>query len=182
MASMRSPPRARTPARRRRTSRRCATRPASPSATRLFLGLMVIRMRSEVLGREVGHRLVYDAPHNLIWKPEGGRGPLPPSQWGDAGARAGSLESLFRFTGRRRSSRDRWATRATCSRAPAQRDLLASACRGAGRASPVVRRAMSTTPSTRGPVPDRLRVVTPIDSRLPEVRARARSSRSITVA
>ena len=36
-------------------------------ANRLFLALMTVRALSEALGREVEARLVYDAPHNLIW-------------------------------------------------------------------------------------------------------------------
>jgi tRNA-splicing ligase RtcB len=36
-------------------------------ANRLFLGLMALRALSKGLGREVSARLVYDAPHNLIW-------------------------------------------------------------------------------------------------------------------
>jgi len=35
-------------------------------ANRLFLGLMAVRAIGEALGREVGARLVYDAPHNLV--------------------------------------------------------------------------------------------------------------------
>lgn len=42
-------------------------------ANRLFLGLMAVRALSEALGREVGARLVHDAPHNLIWDEGGGR-------------------------------------------------------------------------------------------------------------
>lgn len=37
---------------------------------RLLLGLMAVRVLSEVLGRDVEARLVYDAPHNLIWSDE----------------------------------------------------------------------------------------------------------------
>jgi tRNA-splicing ligase RtcB len=37
-------------------------------ANRLFLGLMAVRALSEALGREVSARLVYDAPHNLVWE------------------------------------------------------------------------------------------------------------------
>lgn len=37
------------------------------AANRLFLGLMAIRAFSEALGRDVWHRLVYDAPHNFAW-------------------------------------------------------------------------------------------------------------------
>lgn len=36
-------------------------------ANRLFLGLMAVRALSEALGRSVAARLVYDAPHNLVW-------------------------------------------------------------------------------------------------------------------
>lgn len=42
-------------------------------ANRLFLGLMAVRALSEALGREVETRLVYDAPHNLIWHEGGGQ-------------------------------------------------------------------------------------------------------------
>lgn len=42
-------------------------------ANRLFLGLMTVRALSEALGRQVGARLIYDAPHNLIWDRGGGR-------------------------------------------------------------------------------------------------------------
>jgi tRNA-splicing ligase RtcB len=37
-------------------------------ANRLFLGLMMVRALSEALGRKVEAKLVYDAPHNLIWE------------------------------------------------------------------------------------------------------------------
>lgn len=36
-------------------------------ANRLFLGLMMIRALSETLERRIEAKLVYDAPHNLIW-------------------------------------------------------------------------------------------------------------------
>jgi tRNA-splicing ligase RtcB len=36
-------------------------------ANRLFLGLMMVRALSESIGRRIYTRLVYDAPHNLIW-------------------------------------------------------------------------------------------------------------------
>ena len=37
-------------------------------ANRLFLGLMAIRAIAEACGRSVGSRLVYDAPHNLVFR------------------------------------------------------------------------------------------------------------------
>ncbi|MGH6815823.1 MAG: RtcB family protein [Hyphomicrobiaceae bacterium] len=42
-------------------------------ANRLFLGLMAVRALSQALGREIQTRLVYDAPHNLIWEEGDGR-------------------------------------------------------------------------------------------------------------
>lgn len=37
-------------------------------ANRLFLGLMAVRAIEEATGRTVGHRLVHDAPHNLVFR------------------------------------------------------------------------------------------------------------------
>lgn len=39
---------------------------------RLMLGLMALRALREVTGKEPGARLIYDAPHNLIWDEEVG--------------------------------------------------------------------------------------------------------------
>lgn len=39
---------------------------------RMFLGLMMVRALSEALGRKVEHKMVYDAPHNLVWPSQGG--------------------------------------------------------------------------------------------------------------
>jgi len=36
-------------------------------ANRLFMGLMAIRAIQEAIGIDVSHKLVYDAPHNLVW-------------------------------------------------------------------------------------------------------------------
>lgn len=35
---------------------------------RLLIGLAAMAAISRVLGREVGHRLIYDAPHNTVWE------------------------------------------------------------------------------------------------------------------
>ncbi len=43
------------------------------AANRLFLGLMTVRALSEALGREIEAKLIYDAPHNLIWDEGGDR-------------------------------------------------------------------------------------------------------------
>ncbi|WP_084726708.1 RtcB family protein [Ensifer aridi] len=37
-------------------------------ANRFFIGLAAVEAVARALGREVGHRLVYDAPHNAVWE------------------------------------------------------------------------------------------------------------------
>ena len=67
----------------------------------LVLGLMTVRVLSEVLGREVSARLVYDAPHNLIW-PDDRNADLHLHRKGACpalGADATLAASPFRFTG-----------------------------------------------------------------------------------
>jgi len=40
-------------------------------ANRLLIGLAAIEALSRAIGREIGHRLVYDAPHNTVWAKDG---------------------------------------------------------------------------------------------------------------
>lgn len=143
-------------------------------ANRLFLGLMAVRAMSEVLGREVGHRLVYDAPHNLIWRdgeawvhrkgacPAMGcdlaRSPLadddPARYLGDPVIIPGSMGSAsFLMEGRGLD------------------EALSSACHGAGRALPRTEARKARAASWRDDV-KHLRVVTPIDPDKAEVRRR----------
>lgn len=132
---------------------------------RLFLGMMALRGISEVLGREVSSRLVYDAPHNLIWASERGKGihvhrkgacPSPgmsakfPS--GTAVIIPGSMCSAsYVLAGKGNEA------------------SLSSACHGAGRA---ISRGKAREHSNLNEI-SKLHVVTPIDPESAMVRNRA---------
>ena len=125
-------------------------------ANRLFLGLMTVRALPEALGREVEARLVYDAPHNLIWDQGGGqmihrKGACPaegPSD--DAEFPSGHPVIIPGSMGA--SSYVLRGHGATAS--------LCSACHGAGRLAP---RQQARRGSTAELEP--LRVVTKVDQR-----------------
>lgn len=139
---------------------------------RLFLGLMAIRVLSDVLGRRVESRLVYDAPHNLIWEKESGADaclhrkgacPAPGPDVGSAGP--------FKFTGHPVIIPGSMGAASYVLAGQGSDASLRSACHGAGRALSrgksrhVDERTYSETFS-------RLRVVTPIDPNAPDVRLR----------
>lgn len=139
---------------------------------RLFLGLMALRVLGEVLGREVGARLVYDAPHNLVWEEE--RGP------GFYLHRKGACPALgpapdttgpFRFTGHPVIIPGSMGAASYVLAGAGAEAALCSACHGAGR-------ALSRGDSRRydeeraAAALGKLRVVTPVDPRAPEVRLR----------
>ena len=125
-------------------------------ANRLFLGLVTVRALSEALGREVEARLVYDAPHNLIWDQGGGqmihrKGACPadgPSD--DAEFPSGHPVIIPGSMGA--SSYVLRGQGATAS--------LCSACHGAGRQAP---RQQARRGSTAELEP--LRIVTKVDQR-----------------
>lgn len=132
-------------------------------ANRLFLGLMALRAIREVTGRSVDAKLVYDAPHNLIFPGDDRflhrKGATPaegPSgaEWlgkpvlvpGSMGAASYVLSGL------------------------GNDDALSSACHGAGR---VLSRGRAVhTGEERFDEVEALRVVTPIDPRSPALRGR----------
>jgi tRNA-splicing ligase RtcB len=135
---------------------------------RMFLGLMAVRVLSEVLGRRVQTRLVYDAPHNLIWDRGGevylhrkGACPAPGPDEGTPFAYTGHPVIIPGSMGA--SS----YVLAGCGTA----DALESACHGAGRVLSrgethhvaIARHQAAVAP---------LRVVMPIDPRSPDVRLR----------
>lgn len=143
---------------------------------RLFLGLMAQRALSEVLGRRVEARLIYDAPHNLIWEPE-------PESEGLAARylhRKGACPALgpapqepgpFRYTGHPVIIPGSMGAASYLLAGAGNEAALQSACHGAGRSltrgqsghvdDEVYRRAMAP-----------LKVVTPIDPEAPAVRLR----------
>ncbi|APR87784.1 RtcB-like protein [Minicystis rosea] len=138
---------------------------------RLFLGLMVIRALSEVLGRAIDHRLVYDAPHNLIWEPEGADDRFLHRKGATPAPGPDPFESPFRFTGHPVIIPGSMGDASYLLAGAGNDALLASACHGAGRS--LTRGASChVDDATYTRAMDRLRVVTPIDPRSPEVRAR----------
>ena len=125
-------------------------------ANRLFLGLMVIRALSEVLGREVETRLVYDAPHNLVW--DEGDGQMIHRK-GACPADGPSSDADFPF-GHPVIIPGSMGAASYVLRGHGSVGSLCSACHGAGRLAP-------RQQSRRGPTDeiDRLRVVTKVDGR-----------------
>jgi tRNA-splicing ligase RtcB (3'-phosphate/5'-hydroxy nucleic acid ligase) len=126
-------------------------------ANRLFLGLMVVRALTEALGREVEARLVYDAPHNLIWDQgdhrmihrkgacpaEGAAEGDPAFPWGHPVIIPGSMGSSS------------YVLRGHGSVAS-----LCSACHGAGRLAPRQQSRQGSTAEL-----ETLRVVTKVDGK-----------------
>ena len=140
---------------------------------RLFLGLMTVRVLSEVLGRDVSARLVYDAPHNLIWENELGperhlhRKGACPALGGDPSLTA----SPFRFTGHPVIIPGSMGAASYLLAGDGNRDALCSACHGAGR-SLSRGKSRHVDERTYTGTFERLRVVTPIDPTAPDVRLR----------
>ena len=142
-------------------------------ANRLFLGLMAVRVLSEVLGREVEARLIYDAPHNLIW--DDGLGPGVHLHRKGAcpalGPDVSLTESPFRFTGHPVIIPGSMGAASYLLAGEGNTDALCSACHGAGR-SLSRGKSRHVDERTYQATFDRLRVVTPIDPTAPDVRLR----------
>lgn len=138
---------------------------------RLFLGLMTIRVLSEVLGRDVEARLVYDAPHNLIWEGDDDvhlhRKGACPALGGDPALGA----SPFRFTGHPVIIPGSMGAASYLLAGLGNDAALCSACHGAGRS---LSRGKSryVDEKTYASTFERLRVVAPIDPTAPDVRLR----------
>lgn len=139
---------------------------------RLMLGLMTAGVLSEATRRKVEARLVYDAPHNLVWEPETdadgylhrkGACPAP----GPDPAAGGP----FRYTGHPVIIPGSMGSASYVLAGSGNREALASACHGAGRALARGKaRQMDEETYARTVAP--LRVVTPIDPDAHSVRGR----------
>lgn len=133
-------------------------------ANRLFLGLMAVRAIEEATGRTIDSRLVYDAPHNLVFPTDKGmvhrKGATPaygPTQEdyngkpviipGSMGAASYLLAGL------------------------GNEDALSSACHGAGRALSRGKAAHVNKAIFQHEI-EKLRVVGPIDPRNPAISRR----------
>jgi tRNA-splicing ligase RtcB (3'-phosphate/5'-hydroxy nucleic acid ligase) len=139
---------------------------------RLFLGLMAVRVLSEVLGREVSARLIYDAPHNLIWDDEGEPG-VHLHRKGACPALGPDPSSTgpFRFTGHPVIIPGSMGASSYLLAGRGNTAALCSACHGAGRALSRGKSRNVDEDRYRDTF-SRLRVVTPIDPSSAEVRFR----------
>ncbi len=134
-------------------------------ANRLFLGLMAVRAIQEVLGINVDHKLIYDAPHNLIFNYKGkflhrkgatpAEGPEKVSDWmGKPVIIPGSMGSAsYLLTGL------------------GSDEALHSACHGAGRAMPRGK-ASHVDDEIFDKQMESLRIVTAVDPKSPQMQMR----------
>jgi tRNA-splicing ligase RtcB len=141
-------------------------------ANRLFLGLMTVRVLSEMLGRDIAANLIYDAPHNLVWDDERTdvhlhRKGACPALGGDPSAAA----SPFRFTGHPVIIPGSMGASSYLLAGEGNAAALCSACHGAGR-SLSRGKSRHVDERTFEATFEKLRVVTPIDPTAPEVRLR----------
>jgi tRNA-splicing ligase RtcB len=119
----------------------------------------------------VSARLVYDAPHNLVWEPEDGSQRYLHRKGATVAPGPDPFESPFAYTGHPVIIPGSMGASSWVLRGEGNAGALQSACHGAGRcltrgrsahvADDVYARAMEA-----------LRVVTPIDPRSPAVRTR----------
>jgi tRNA-splicing ligase RtcB (3'-phosphate/5'-hydroxy nucleic acid ligase) len=138
---------------------------------RLFLGLMMVRALSELLGRRVEARLVYDAPHNLIWAQPGGARFLHRKGACPALGPEPDVDSPFRYTGQPVIIPGSMGAHSFVLAGAGNEEALASACHGAGR---VLSRGETrhVGESAYVQATEQLRVVTPIDPNAYDVRSR----------
>lgn len=134
-------------------------------ANRLFLGLMAIKAIQEVLSIHVDHRLIYDAPHNLVFGKDNkfihrkgatpAEGPEKDDQWiGKPVIIPGSMGSAsYLLTGLGND------------------EALESACHGAGRVMPRGE-ASHVSDEIFDQQTERLRIVTSVDPKSPQMQMR----------
>lgn len=139
---------------------------------RLFLGLMAVRVLSDVLGRDVGARLIYDAPHNLIWDDE--RSGVHLHRKGACPALGGDpalVASPFRYTGHPVIIPGSMGAASYLLAGEGNEAALCSACHGAGR-NLSRSKSRHVDERTFASSLEGLRVVAPIDPTGPDVRLR----------
>ena len=133
---------------------------------RLFLGLMTVRVLAETLGRDIDARLVYDAPHNLIWEEE-----RYVHRKGACPALGQDASRAFRYTGHPVIIPGSMGAASYLLAGEGNGAALCSACHGAGR-SLSRGKSRHVDERTYQETFERLRVVTPIDPTSPQVRLR----------
>lgn len=140
-------------------------------ANRLFLGLMVVRAMTEVLGRRVSTQLVYDAPHNLIWEPEAGGGRYLHRKGATPAPGPDAHRTPFSYTGHPVIIPGSMGDASYVLAGAGREDLLCSACHGAGR-SLTRGRSSHVDDAVYRHAMEKLHVVTPLDPDSPSVRCR----------
>lgn len=139
---------------------------------RLFLGLMVINALSKALDRRVPAKLIYDAPHNLIWEDidrpdhylhrKGACPALGPEP---------DLNSPFKYTGHPVIIPGSMGAASYLLAGYGNQKALRSACHGAGRS--ISRgRARNVDEDSYQQSVDKLKIITPIDPDAFEIRSR----------
>jgi tRNA-splicing ligase RtcB (3'-phosphate/5'-hydroxy nucleic acid ligase) len=129
---------------------------------RLVLARVAVRVLGEVLGREIDTRLVYDAPHNLIWPAHGDHGDVRIHRKGACPAPGPDGVGPFAWTGHPVIIPGSMGDASWLLAGDGNDAALCSACHGAGRVAP-----RGAARHVDGAVWDRarasLRVVTPLD-------------------
>lgn len=136
---------------------------------RLFLGLMAVRALEEATGCTIHAKLVYDAPHNLIW-------PLCNDQYlhrkgATPALGADGVSTPFGYTGHPVIIPGSMGDASHLLAGLGHAESHQSACHGAGRALSRGRSAHVSESAYQNAV-ERLRIVNPIDPNAPEVRRR----------
>lgn len=126
---------------------------------RLVLARVALRVLGQVLGREIGTRLVYDAPHNLIWP---GRDDVYVHRKGACPALGPTGAGPFAWTGTPVVIPGSMGDSSWLLAGQGNDAALCSACHGAGR---VAHRgaARHVAPAVWQKAKETLRVVTPVD-------------------
>jgi tRNA-splicing ligase RtcB (3'-phosphate/5'-hydroxy nucleic acid ligase) len=141
-------------------------------ANRLFLTLMAVRAMSEVIGRKINTKLIYDAPHNLIWEHEGGddiylhrKGACP------APGMSPEEPGPFQYTGHPVIIPGSMGASSYVLVGQGSAEALCSACHGAGRS---LSRGASQNVKEEDyqQALESLHVVTPIDPESPQIKSR----------
>jgi tRNA-splicing ligase RtcB len=138
---------------------------------RLCLGLMATRVVSEAAGRRIGTRLVYDAPHNLIWASPSGNAFVHRKGACPAFGPEPDTSGPFRYTGHPVIIPGSMGASSFVLAGAGADEALASACHGAGRSLSRGKTHGVDDEVYRSSVAP-LKVVTPIDPAAPEVRLR----------
>ncbi len=134
---------------------------------RLFLGLMAIRAISEATGKSIASKLVYDAPHNLIW--EDGERYL--HRKGATPAIGMGTDGPFSYTGHPVIVPGSMGSSSYLLVGTGNEAALCSACHGAGRAM-TRGKSIHVDENMYQQSVEKLHVVTPIDPTSPNVRGR----------